>query len=209
MIFSGDSIKVTLKGYVPSPHAVPYGTDVTGVYFDGYPQIVKQEGSKPVYGVKTEKNIMVAMRDGVRIAIDVYRPDIEGKKFPAILAWGIWGKEPQEMVRWMAEARQNGKDKILLAPQRRSFNQTRGGVAGTGRIDATGPVSGSHGILPSIWHTAIRKGDRNHRADRSVSGCLDRQRRYKLDGRSRGRGFRGQSAMDQLRVLESGPPGDR
>ncbi len=106
MIFSGDSIKVTLKDYWPSPHPVPYGTDVTGVYFDGYPQIVKQEGSKPVYGVKTEKDIMVAMRDGVRIAIDVYRPDVEGKKFPAILAWGIWGKEPQEMVRWLAEAPQ-------------------------------------------------------------------------------------------------------
>ena len=27
--------------------------------------------------------------DGVRLAVDVYRPDIEGEKFPAILAYGM------------------------------------------------------------------------------------------------------------------------
>ena len=99
-IYSGDSVKVTIKGYVPLPQAVPYGSDIKGVFFDGYPQIVKQEGSKPVYKVKKEKDIMVAMRDGVRIAVDVYRPDIEGEKFPAILAWGMWGKDAQEAIAW-------------------------------------------------------------------------------------------------------------
>ncbi len=43
---------------------------------------------------------MVAMRDGTRIAVDVYRPDVEGEKFPAILAWGMWGKDGQEAVGW-------------------------------------------------------------------------------------------------------------
>ena len=103
MIYSGDSISVTIKSYMPSPQPVPYGTDVMGVYFDGYPQIVKQEGSKPLYEVKVEKNIMVGMRDGVCIALDVYRPDVDGEKFPVILAWGIWGKESQEAVRWLAD----------------------------------------------------------------------------------------------------------
>jgi predicted acyl esterase len=74
---------------------------VQGVYFDGYPQIVKQEGSKAVHNVRVEKDVMVAMRDGVRIAVDVYRPDAEEGKFPAILAWGIWGKDLQESVRWL------------------------------------------------------------------------------------------------------------
>ena len=76
-IYSGDSVKVRVQGHVPSPSPVPYGTDVEGVYFDGYPQIVKEEGSRPIHKIKVEKDIMVPMRDGVRIAVDVYRPDVE------------------------------------------------------------------------------------------------------------------------------------
>ena len=105
-IYSGDSVRLTIKGYVPSPQSVPHGTNVKGVYFDGYPQIVKQEASKPIYKVKKEKDIMVAMRDGVRIAVDVYRPDVEGEKFPAILAWGMWGKDAQEAVAWNSNKQQ-------------------------------------------------------------------------------------------------------
>ena len=84
-IYHGDSIKITIKGYVPTGHPVPYGTNVKGVLFDGYPQLVKEEGSKPVYKIKKEKDIMVPMRDGIRLCTDVYRPDVEGEKFPAIL----------------------------------------------------------------------------------------------------------------------------
>jgi len=54
----------------------------------------KNEGSKPMYRVKTEANIYVKMRDGVRLACDIYRPDAEGK-FPALLAMGPYGKEGQ------------------------------------------------------------------------------------------------------------------
>jgi predicted acyl esterase len=88
-IYSGDSINVRVRDYVPSPHPVPSGRDVNGVYFDGYPQMVKEEGSKPVNEVKVEKDVRVAVRDGVRLALDVYRPDVEGERFPAILAWGF------------------------------------------------------------------------------------------------------------------------
>jgi uncharacterized protein len=101
--YSGDSARIVIKGLVPTPTPVPYGTKVQGVYFDGYPQIVKERGSQPTYEVKTEKDIMVAMRDGVRIAVDVHRPNAEGKRFPAILAWGMWGKDLQEAVRWLAD----------------------------------------------------------------------------------------------------------
>ena len=101
-VYDGDTIKVTIKGLVPVGFPVPYGTNVKGVCFDGYPQIVKEEGSKPVYKVKVEKNIMVAMRDGVKLAVDVYRPDAEGK-FPALLAMGWQGKDLQQAVRWTRE----------------------------------------------------------------------------------------------------------
>lgn len=38
----------------------------------------------PVYAVKKEFNVMVPMRDGVRLSTDVYRPDAPGR-FPVIL----------------------------------------------------------------------------------------------------------------------------
>jgi len=109
-IYSGDSIRVKIKGYKPFPQPIPFGTNVEGVHFDGYPQIIKHEASKPSYQVKIEKDIMVPMRDGVRLAVDVYRPDVEGRKFPALLAWGIWGKEPQEAIGWLADKPQTYYD---------------------------------------------------------------------------------------------------
>lgn len=42
----------------------------------------------------SEKNVAVPMRDGVGIAIDVYRPDAPGK-FPALLAFAIYNKDLQ------------------------------------------------------------------------------------------------------------------
>jgi hypothetical protein len=102
-VYRGDSMKITIKGYMPEAQRVPYGTDVRGVLFDGYPQLVKKEESKPVYRVKKEKDLMVPMRDGVRICTDVYRPDAAGKKFPALLAYGMWGKDLQEAVSWLAD----------------------------------------------------------------------------------------------------------
>ena len=41
-----------------------------------------------------EKDIPVAMRDGVKLAVDVYRPDAPGK-FPVLLAFGVHSKELQ------------------------------------------------------------------------------------------------------------------
>jgi predicted acyl esterase len=102
-IYSGDSINYNIKDYRPSAQPVPYGANVKDVLFDGYPQVVKHPGSEPVYSVKIEKDIMVPMRDGVRIAADVYRPDVEGEKFPALLAFGLWGKDAQEAIGWLAD----------------------------------------------------------------------------------------------------------
>jgi predicted acyl esterase len=102
-IYHADEIRPRLKSDRPFPQAVDPDTKVEGVYFDGYPQIVKHEGSRPVYSVRAEKDIMVPMRDGVHLATDVYRPDVEGEKFPAILSFFFWGKEVQETARWLPE----------------------------------------------------------------------------------------------------------
>jgi len=47
----------------------------------------KNEPSQPIYGTKVEgRDIMVPVRDGAKLAIDIYRPDAEGR-FPALLAF--------------------------------------------------------------------------------------------------------------------------
>ncbi len=102
-LYSGNEIQAHIPNYTPQPEVVPFGTDVKGRYFDGYPQITKSEIVDYKYEIKVEKDIMVTLRDGVRIAVDVYRPDVEGEKFPAILCWGEWGKDAQDIVVWMKD----------------------------------------------------------------------------------------------------------
>ena len=51
--------------------------------------------SQPRYDIKVEKDVYVPVRDGVRLCLNIYRPDTEGK-FPALLAIGGYGKELQE-----------------------------------------------------------------------------------------------------------------
>ncbi|MDQ2733287.1 MAG: CocE/NonD family hydrolase, partial [Armatimonadota bacterium] len=48
--------------------------------------------SKPTYMVKIEHKVTVTMRDGVKLAADVFRPDAEGK-FPVILERTPYGRE--------------------------------------------------------------------------------------------------------------------
>ena len=94
-IYRGDDACPVLKGHVPKAQEVPYGAPVDGVLFDGYPEIIKKPISAPKYAIKKDKDLMVSMRDGIRISLDVYRPDVEGEKFPALLAFGVWGKDLQ------------------------------------------------------------------------------------------------------------------
>ena len=46
--------------------------------------------SEPKYGIAIFKDVMVSMRDGVRLATDIYRPTLDGElvpgAFPTILA---------------------------------------------------------------------------------------------------------------------------
>ena len=50
--------------------------------------------SQPKYAIKEEKNVYVAMRDGIHLAVDIYRPDAR-EKFPALLAISPYGKDIQ------------------------------------------------------------------------------------------------------------------
>ena len=64
--------------------------------------LTKDKGSQPVYNVREEKNVYARMRDGFKLACDIYRPDAEGK-FPALLGM------------WIATSSRSG-DKVLVLP---------------------------------------------------------------------------------------------
>lgn len=53
--------------------------------------------SQRKYSIKAEKDVYVPVRDGVRLAVNVYRP-VPPRKFPALLAMGDYGKELQELL---------------------------------------------------------------------------------------------------------------
>ncbi len=50
--------------------------------------------SEPLYDIGVERHIYVPVSDGLKVAVDVYRPDAEGK-FPALLAMSNYTKELQ------------------------------------------------------------------------------------------------------------------
>ncbi|WP_338602702.1 CocE/NonD family hydrolase [Sulfolobus tengchongensis] len=110
-VFKADEILLALEPYRPYPFKIKEKIDknkLLSMYFDGYPQLVKTDKLSELtpYNLKIEKNIMVQMRDGTKIAVDIYRPDVENEKFPALLAWGMWGKENQEVVFWLRDSPQ-------------------------------------------------------------------------------------------------------
>lgn len=52
--------------------------------------------SQQAYSMTVEKDVMVPMRDGVKVAVDIYRPDAPGK-FPALLSVSPLGKDCQAL----------------------------------------------------------------------------------------------------------------
>jgi predicted acyl esterase len=55
--------------------------------------------SKPLYQTKEDKDIYAPVRDGTKLCIDIFRPDVEGKRFPALVAWSCYGKSEQSHRR--------------------------------------------------------------------------------------------------------------
>lgn len=102
-IYYADDLILQLKGQRPKAVKIAIGTDVEGVSFNGYPEIVKGEETQPTYSVKLEKDVKVPMRDGVHLYTDIYRPNVEGETFPALLAYAYWSKNTNEVIAWMAD----------------------------------------------------------------------------------------------------------
>ena len=66
----------------------------------------EKKGKETSYKVRTKETVYVRMRDGVRLAVDFYRPDAEGK-FPALLAYCVYGKDVQVLPVKQPQGREN------------------------------------------------------------------------------------------------------
>ncbi len=55
----------------------------------------QREGSKPTYSITGDTSVRIAMRDGVRLAADVYRPAAPGQRFPALIATSPYTRQLQ------------------------------------------------------------------------------------------------------------------
>src|SRR5579862_4947408 len=74
--------------------------------------LAQQRGPVPIpAGIKLETNVLVPMRDGVRLAADVYRPDREGK-FPVLLSRTPYNKDGQRTLA--AFFAQNGYVAVVM-----------------------------------------------------------------------------------------------
>ena len=105
-VYAGDDYVVQIPNQFVAAEKIPYGEPVLGRYFDGYPEIIKGEETQPTYQIKLEKDVKVPMRDGIHLYTDIYRPDVEGEKFPALLAYAYWEKDVNEAFAWMADTPQ-------------------------------------------------------------------------------------------------------
>jgi uncharacterized protein len=76
-----DSIEKTSS---PGP-GLPMASDCPPVTYDRPPTYA---------GMISEKDVTVAMRDGINLSIDIYRPD-STERFPALLAFSIYNKDLQ------------------------------------------------------------------------------------------------------------------
>ena len=55
--------------------------------------------SKPQYKMVVERDVFVTMRDGVRVACDIFRPDVPGK-FPSLYATSVYQKDLEYLPQW-------------------------------------------------------------------------------------------------------------
>jgi putative CocE/NonD family hydrolase len=88
-----DSAQRVCYGDVPAQH---------GAYVrDGYEALGNKPSSdsllsQPRYEILVDSNVMMPMRDGIKLATDIYRPDTSGK-FPVILVRTPYKKEMNEL----------------------------------------------------------------------------------------------------------------
>jgi predicted acyl esterase len=62
---------------------------------------------EPPPGVRLEENVRIAMRDGIRLAVDIYKPEQDGR-YPALLSLAPYSKDIQRKPPHWSHAIESG-----------------------------------------------------------------------------------------------------
>lgn len=77
---------------------VTSGLDRIPAYWDARYVKNLEKLSRPIHRVQEDRDVWLTLRDGTRLCVDIFRPADE-QNFPALLAWGAYGKTIQSMKR--------------------------------------------------------------------------------------------------------------
>ena len=78
-----------------------------------YPEALTCSATPPA-GVHMDETVMVRMRDGVRLGVDVYRPEKAGK-YPALLSLSPYSKDIQQKPPHWSHAIESGATGFYVA----------------------------------------------------------------------------------------------
>ena len=104
----------------------------------------RESVSQAKYEVVRMDNVKVAVRDGIRLSINIFRPKAEGK-FPALLALSPYGKETQSIplqpqppgsTRWRGYL-EAGNTEYLVS---RGYAHILGDIRGTGQSEENAAI---------------------------------------------------------------------
>jgi predicted acyl esterase len=107
--------------------------------------------SKREYEIKSERNILVPISDGVKVNVNVFRPDDSGK-FPALVGMALFHLDYQDDYIWpsaLRTSRVRGAPMINIESVLRDFFVRRGYVKVVGSTRGTGKSEGvlQHGSM--------------------------------------------------------------
>jgi hypothetical protein len=112
--------------------------------------------SRPLYRVLEERNAWVAMPDGTRLCVDVFRPEADGR-FPVLVAVSPYGKDVQHMGVPQQPAHSITFDHSVEAGNVEFF-VSRGYVMVIGDLRGTGKSEGQ-------WHGFYNRQDQEDTRD--------------------------------------------
>lgn len=100
-----------------------------------------RERSEPIYGIRAETDQMVAVRDGTRLALDVYRPaGRPGDRFPALVGFSPYTRQLQQTDVPIGQNEAGIKEFWVPRGYAHVFVDVRGSNDSEGSWDMFGPV---------------------------------------------------------------------
>ncbi|MDP6843824.1 MAG: CocE/NonD family hydrolase [Rhodospirillales bacterium] len=96
---------------------------------------------QPPEGARLDANIYVTMRDGVRLAVDVYRPEAEGS-YPALLSLAPYMQDIQRKPPHWSHAIESGATSFYV-PRATFTLLPKAGVAGCPKDNGAGSTKGN------------------------------------------------------------------